>query len=220
MSDDAIIKAERTLSSLQAKRAAAAARAEAISRERESIGYAVFVDDDAAARKQLEKLNAEGATIAGNLEALDAAIAKATEKVVAAKAAAAKAADRQQALALRGHVVEFVECGKQADAALAMLIAATHGMRAALNAIHGCGSDFPSHQQLLSLGEHALKTGLMQMPGFARAFEHLPPSSRRSFSDLFEGWASMIERNNISPRLGEELAQQQEAPRHENATAA
>jgi hypothetical protein len=203
-------KAEATLSALQAKRDAAAARAEAIGRERESLGYAVFADDDQTARKELDALNAEGATVAGNLEALDAAIAKATEKVVAAKAAAAKAVDRQRALALRGHVREFVECGKQADAALAMLIAATHGMRESLNQIHGAGSDFPSHQQLLSLGEHALGTALMQTI-FARAFEHLPQSSRRSFSELFAGWASMIERNNISPRLGEELVQQQEA---------
>ena len=129
---DAITKAEHTLSALQAKRDAAAARAEQIGREREGIGYAVFVDDDAAARKQLDKLNLESATLAGELAALAAAIAKATEKLAAAKSDAARAADRQQALALRGHVREFVECGKQADAALAMLIAATHAMRDAL----------------------------------------------------------------------------------------
>jgi hypothetical protein len=58
------------------KRDKLAARAEQISDARKAIGYATFVDGDKAARKKLDALNVESGTIAGELEALSAAIAE------------------------------------------------------------------------------------------------------------------------------------------------
>jgi hypothetical protein len=75
-------------------------------------------------------------------------------------------------------------------------------MRDTLSEMHRLGCNFPSHEQLQSLGARALKTALMGTP-WAREFEHIAPRERFNFAKLAEDWASRIENNFLKPRLGE-----------------
>jgi hypothetical protein len=59
-------------------------------------------------------------------------------------------------------------------------------------------SQFPTNQQLHSLGHRALLTAIAGTP-WKREFELVPPLSRRSFSDLIETWCSTIE-NGLGAR--------------------
>ena len=72
--------AERTLATLADKRERAALRVSEIAEERKAIGFAVHVEEDKAARAKLNKLNADDATMAGELQSLDAAIREALER--------------------------------------------------------------------------------------------------------------------------------------------
>jgi hypothetical protein len=53
------------------------------------------------------------------------------------------------------------------------------------------------------MGSLAFKTALMQSPFYTKDMPFLAPHERRSFSDLAQSWAGMIQQN-ISDRLGGE----------------
>jgi hypothetical protein len=69
MSDsESVIRAQQQLRDLEQRWQKLSARADKIAEERKGIGFRVFADGDAKARKQLDALNAEGATLSGELE--------------------------------------------------------------------------------------------------------------------------------------------------------
>jgi hypothetical protein len=72
-------------------------------------------------------------------------------------------------------------------------------LKAVVDRIHACGSNFPSHEQVKVLGTHALLGSVM---GTIFQIQHLAPSERRSVSELIQNWAAAIERNDIVPLIG------------------
>ena len=74
-------------------------------------------------------------------------------------------------------------------------------MAESLDAMHRCGSSFPSDAQLLSLGGRVLLAGLSKTP-FRRNFETLPPLERnRTMSMVVRQWSDTVERS-IQQRFG------------------
>ncbi len=195
--------AEKTLASLNDKRDRATARVDAIADERKQISFAVHADNDKAARKRLDALNADSATIASELASIDAALVEATARLEAARHAEATKADRAAAKELRQQFDHFVALAEQMDAALAAVVSTSNEMQVAVNKIHACGSASPTGQQLLALGSLSLNTALMQTI-WRREFQHLPPHQRRTFTQLVTGWRDAAESNNIKPRLSEQ----------------
>jgi multidrug resistance efflux pump len=106
---------ERTLSGLTAKRDHIAARIQEIAAERKALGFKVHAEADPKARKHLDALNAEGATIAGELESVTAAISEAQSRVAAARAAEAQAAAVANAKVVRELLGSFREAGEELD---------------------------------------------------------------------------------------------------------
>ena len=79
--EKAVASAEQVVVDLQNKRAAAAARVEAIAATRKKLGFAVHAGGDKDARAQLDKLNLEDATLAGEIQSLDGALIEAGHRL-------------------------------------------------------------------------------------------------------------------------------------------
>jgi hypothetical protein len=189
---DEVMKAEQTLAALQAKRAAAEARAAEIAEARKVLGFKVHAAGDSKARAKLDKLNVESATHASELASLDAAIETAQRGIAEAEAAEARAGRRAAATALRAEIRYLRAAGQGFDNALEAVVAASDTLRGVLDKVHELGFSHPNHAQLLSMQERALKTMLMHTPA-ARAFEHLAPGERRNMRDAINAWAEMLE---------------------------
>ena len=145
--------AEKTVATLTDKRDRAAARVTAIAEERKAIGFAVHADNDKAARKRLDQLNADDAAMAGELQSLDAALVEAQARLGQAQQQAAEAAAKANAIELQKAVTEFRECATDLDAMLADLVECSSAMKTAVDRIHALGSPFPSHEQVHALGK-------------------------------------------------------------------
>ena len=92
--------------------------------ERESIGYAVFAEQDQKSRKKLDALNSESITLAGDTEALQAALTEANKRLLAAQNAKSVEEDRADAMeARRIFHEELAENGKRLDEAMQILVA-------------------------------------------------------------------------------------------------
>lgn len=193
--------AERVVQELTEKRERIAHRVREISEERRTLAFAAHASADQDARSRLDALNSEGATIAGEFEGIDAAIAEANRRLGAARQAADLEVDRAHARELRSVLAKFVEHGRKTDQALAALINETSSLRETLTQMHGLGCDFPSHALADTNARLAVVTALMQTP-WRREFEHLAPRERRTFTELVNGWAARIE-PAIRQRLGE-----------------
>ena len=190
--------AEKTLAALTDKRDRALARTEAIADERQAIGFAVHADGDQKARKRLDQLNIDAATITSELASIDAALLEAQSRLDTAKNAEATKADRQRAAELRKTYNTFIELSAELDAALALVVENAGAMKATVDRIHALGGGAPTGQQFLTFGELALQSSLMQTP-WARAFRHLAPRERRSFTALARDWSG-----NVAARLGDQ----------------
>jgi hypothetical protein len=194
--------AERTVATLTDKRDRAALRVQQIAEERKAIGFAVHVHGDSKARTKLDKLNVEGATIAGELESVNAALAEAQSRLEAARLAEARKADKRAALALRKSFARFVALSEQMDQVLGAVVTISAEMNAAIAEIHACGHGAPSGQQWLSYGERAMHTQLVRTP-WARSFQPLGHNERRTFAALAHDWQAGALRS-IEQRLGEQ----------------
>jgi hypothetical protein len=199
-----VAEAERVISELETKRQVLAEKSTEISEERKRLAYGAHAAFDAEASARLSDLRSAAIDAEQQLTELDAALSTARGKLEAARLAEAKAADREEALALRRATRQFVEAGRRVDHALALLAADGHALVDAHRQLARHGCQFPSSQQLESLGLICLRSAIMSTP-WARTVDTVPPGQRaRTFRMLTEGWAANIEANNIKPRLGEQ----------------
>ncbi len=212
----AIETAERVLAELVAKRDTLAGRMAELSAERQRIAFVALAGGDAKARKHLDQLNTEGATLAGEAESIEAAIAEAIARVAAAQNAEALAADREQAAALRAALGDVADCARKIDGAFETIVAESQRYDDLVGLIvhklggsRVLGGNAPNVARIFAL--RALETMLGKTP-WRREFRPVPPLERRSFSDLIcgrdhagsrtPGWAERIEAD-VAARLGE-----------------
>ena len=191
-----IEKAEQTLATLQAKRATAMARVTEIVEARKALGFKVHVDGDAKARAKLDKLNAESATLAGEIESLDGAIAEATTRVRQAQAAEAQVQARETARKLLKMADAVVGYAQSLDDANAIRVEASRALADELmqmrSLAQGLGMFVPSHEQLFAMGSRADQTATMQTPWAREVGEHLPPNQRRNHMSYAASWRDAI----------------------------
>jgi outer membrane murein-binding lipoprotein Lpp len=87
--------AERVLAQLTDRLDRAVARVDALAGERQRVGFAVYADDDQSARAKLDKLNAEMATLATDIEGIRGALVEAKRRLAAAHAAVDRGTERE-----------------------------------------------------------------------------------------------------------------------------
>jgi DNA repair exonuclease SbcCD ATPase subunit len=200
---EALIRAQQQLRDLEQRQQKMAATTAKLAEARKQIGFAVFADGDAKARKKLDALNVEGGQLAGELEAIEAAIVEAQRRVQLAKQAGDRAADHAKAQELLLLAASFddqvTKLGEAADAlvlacsTLAMLHAKAYSL----------GAGRPTEQQLkIMLGRivttTVMRAGLQQQIGT----EFLAPADRKT-ADALRQYADVI-RAAASARLGDE----------------
>jgi hypothetical protein len=191
--------AEDVLRELMERRGHLLAARDQLDAERKGVSYGALVQHDAEQVKRLNEINAELLHFDADMAALDAAIAEAESRAAQAKRAEAVAIDRQKARRVRVALNKLAMAGRAIDQSLDQLVERSNAMRAALMEIHALGCPFPSHEQLVVLGERALRTGLHQTL-WSRYFEIVQPNERKTFAALVQAWEAVVE-NNIRPRL-------------------
>ena len=198
-----VADAEQIIANLEAKRTALLERGRELDQVRASYAFAAHARDDKVARGKLDQVNRETAEHGSELASIDGALAMARQKLDAAKQHETKAADRNQALQLREHLIMFLETAHELDEALAAVAAHGNRLHELQAQMARCGAAVPNLAQLDSLGFRALLAACQTTP-WARHFERLAPHERRSFSTLCGQWGENIARN-IATRLGEQI---------------
>jgi hypothetical protein len=198
-------KAQEVVTKLEAKREACIRRGTELQDERATLAYSAHANNDAKAKTRLEEVHTAIATHASELASLDAALKAAADRLEKARQHETQKADRAAAGELRKELARFRELGGQLDVALAAVSTNGAALYECLGKIHALGSQFPTGQQLHSLGYRCLLTAIAATP-WKREFETVAPRERRSFSDLIETWAATIE-----SRLGEQSKENADA---------
>lgn len=170
----AVTVAEQTVANLQSKRAVADARVEEIAIARKKLGFAVHADGNKDARAQLEKLNAEDAALAGEIQSLDGALVEANHRLGEARRALARDVRRSEIAERQKLSAEFRKIGPFLDKATADL---RRGLIALKNNSAVVGRDF-RHVQTL---HRVLSVALFDTP-FRDAFGVPDANDRRTFA--------------------------------------
>jgi hypothetical protein len=205
-----VADAEAAISNLEAKRDALVERGRQLDQVRASYAFAAHACDDKTARAKLDRVHRETAEHGSELASIDAALVTAKQRLEAAKRHEAKAADREQAKALRDAVRQFVQHAAGVDSALEVLVSSCNGLQESLTLMHRCGSNFPTDAQLQSLGGRVL-LGVLSKTPFRRNFETLPPLERdRSMARIVAQWSDTVKRS-IQQRLGDQTTNTTEA---------
>jgi hypothetical protein len=193
-----VAAAEKVLADLQEKRQALVTHAAVLDSQRRDAAFAAHVKGDPEARRTLDKINAEVAVHSSELASVDDAIAAAKGKLAVARIHESRAADRAAAQAVRKELEKFREHGHALDVALEAI--AVHGreLQETLIRMQQLGVNFPSGQQLISIGSRALLAACGQTP-WRRSFETLPPRERYRFGQVVDGWGGTIE-NGLDAR--------------------
>jgi chromosome segregation ATPase len=179
---------EQTLKELEAKRAKLVERGAELPELRRGAAYLAHVQQDAEARRALDKVNAEVAIYASELASIDDAIAAAKNKVLIAQAFEAAAADRASAARALELLGAFKEAGHELDDAWRVVSERSKLLGNLLSQLHACGVRVPTHEQLDVLGHAAMATAIMSTP-WAKRYGHLAPNQRQTFRSLFDAWA-------------------------------
>jgi hypothetical protein len=201
-----VANAEQAISNLEKKRVALVERGTELATIRASVAYKALQDDDATAKQKLDQINKESIEHSHELASIDAALVTAKRRLEGAQRHEAKQADREQAKALRDALQQFIQHAAGVDSALEVLIVSCNGMAESLDAMHRCGSNFPSDAQLQSLG-HRVLLGALSKTVFRRNFETVPPLERdRSMARIVQQWSDTVERS-IKQRLGDQTTE-------------
>ena len=199
---ESVADCEAALRALEEKRAELVQRGEKLPEERRNASYDAHVENSLQARRTLNRVAAEIATYATELASLDDAITAAKNKVLIAQAFEADQAKRAKAKESVAVIAAFKKAGHDLDAALRQIAKQGEALNGLLSQLHATtGSNFPSHDQLDTLGYAAVMTALLRTP-WARQFRPMQPSQRREFGPLFAGWAEVLE-NRIKPLLAD-----------------
>jgi chromosome segregation ATPase len=155
---------EETLRALESKRAQLIARGAELPELRRGAAYLAHVEQNAEARRALDKINAEVAIYDSELASLDDAISAAKNKVLIAQAFEAAAADRARAARALEVLGAFREAGHELGDALRTVAETGRMINNLLPQLHAAGIRTPSYEQLDVLGHHAFATAIMATP--------------------------------------------------------
>ena len=186
---------DEIVANLEDKLSHAKACQTAISSERKTISLAAHMgsEDD---RARLDQLNQEGATLSGEIESIEAAIAVVQAQITAAKTAAAMEADRQKKEALvqlanelRGHAEKIDDLWRQSIAEYVTL-------QAKLHEIAQSSGSRPALHVVQSACRRALVSAFIGSP---LQLQLLAPGERYTIADLVASWVRAVGAHPAAP---------------------
>jgi hypothetical protein len=143
-----------------------------------------------AAKKELDGLNKHRGVALAEIESLEIAVIEASRRIADAerdKELAAESAKAERALEIASGLPARAQ---RLDEALATLAEEGNRFRDDLRQLNNqLGCTHPNEAQFQSLGERAVKAGLMFSPF---KIEHMAPHEWYTFEGLCEGWISQI----------------------------
>jgi hypothetical protein len=161
--------------------------------ERQRIAYSARAQSDKEASARLGEMTSEAIRHEHEMRDLDAALTTAREHLREAQAAEARRADRQRAREILAVTERMKAAGQTLADALEVLVAAGDDLHKATDALHQLGCQSPTGQQILSLGERAIRSAIQETI-WARCIERVGPMERMNFANITEQWAAAIER--------------------------
>jgi hypothetical protein len=178
-----VLAARRTIADLEGKRAALETRRNALAETRSQVAFAAHTGDGEA-RKRLDGVNLETATLASEAEALDAAIEEARRRLTAAENATARAAETATAQAAERSADEIERLAGEIDASARQF---RDAIMALLEHAHGLSRTgwpgAPNHRVAQLAAGRALTAALGGIPGLEMPM--LAPSQRQTFAQTF-----------------------------------
>jgi hypothetical protein len=204
-----VADAEAAIANLTAKRDALVERGNQLASIRASVAYKALNDDDAVAKQKLDQINKESVSHSHELASVDAALVTARQKLEAARRHEAKAADRQQALAIRQEWTEAAADFTALDQGLNLAADAARRLYERYGTMQRHG--FRPPPQLTLMLADVVVSALMAMPKPLwqqfnyQGLEYLPPNRRRSAASLRGAWGPQVERH-VQQQLGSEPA--------------
>jgi len=202
-----IEKAEQTLATLQAKRAARIKRGTDLADERAAVALDAHTGN-AKAAKRLAEIHSAIATHGSELTSIDAAIAVAQRNVESAKAAEAAAEQKRIAEQARLIIDRADSLFASADKHLKLALEALKAADARIEELHARGFAFPTAIQVRTNALFAVQSSLMALPKYwwnelsHGGVRFLAPHERRSFQQFWSQMAGSLGRE-IAQRLGE-----------------
>jgi hypothetical protein len=157
--------------------------------ERTSIAFMAHTGD-ADAMKRLSGLNKKRLGLLADIEMIECALVEADRRIEAADREAAALAEAERAARAIEIAGELSALAERLDASLAKLAEDGNAFKELVRELnHRIGCPNPNEFQFQSLGERAVKSGLMFSPF---RIEHLAPRERRTFENLAQGWQEAI----------------------------
>jgi hypothetical protein len=185
-----VTEADKVVSELTAKHAAALAQGRALADERRAIAFRAHTGD-AKARKRLDEINFEDAVCCRDVASLAVAVAEGQQRQAEARQAAAIDAQHARAnevlkclAGIRGHGVDL-------DKLACKLVNSVAEFRREILDLRKLGIDRPDIVTIDTNFRRALRSALMATP---MQIDHLAPHQRTSFAALVDRWAEGIER--------------------------
>jgi hypothetical protein len=192
-----VSEAEATVARLQEQQERVVAERAKAEAETGKHAYSAHAQGDVAAVAELDKIADIIMRHDQKLREINIALSEAGRVLQDARHAEARQAERERAGAQRAAFERMKLAGQMLDDALAVLVEAGDEIHAAVDTLHVAGWDHPTGQQVLSFGERAIRTAVMQTM-WSRCVERLGPNERVSFSHVVSQWQQVFER-----RLGE-----------------
>jgi hypothetical protein len=202
---DTVAECTATLTALETKRAALLERGTRLPEMRRDVAYAAHVEDNAAARKELDRVADEVSKHRSEVDSINDAISEATDKLHIAQQVEAATTQRAKAKEALEVAAAFRKAGAELDAALKVAADKSAALMTLLSALHrATGTQLPSPAQVDLLSTKALETFIRRTP-WGKNFRPIPPGERREFAPLIDGWATVVE-NRLRTVLDKEAA--------------
>jgi hypothetical protein len=202
---DPIADAEQAIAALERDRAVLVVARTQDDAEMQKHAYAARVHHEPGAVRALSEIGERTLEHDQRLREIDAALVTAQARLQQAQAFEAREAERVRAVQMRAQIERLRAAGQTIDDALSIVVEAAGDIHKAVDEIHALGFGSPNHQQVLSLGERAIRTAIGKTP-WSRCVERAAPNERMAFAYIVEQWATMIER-----RLGDQPKQNERA---------
>ena len=171
---------------LEEKLSAAKTHQTEITRERDSIALAAHMGS-ANDRARLDKLNHDGAILAGEIEGLEAAIAQTRARMAEAEADAAAEVDRRKRREVVGLADAIRSHAERIDALWRNSIVEYGALQAKLQQMVQLGVGRPSLHQIRIASQRALVAAFVGTP---LQVQILAPNERHTMADLVSSWAN------------------------------
>jgi hypothetical protein len=198
---DAVTAAAAVLGELELKHAKLVEAWRELVQRRQEISFDAHTGV-VAKKKDLDTIISQITTHDQQVLSVEAAIAEAQARVVAARLKEEREQEKASARELKKLIGDMLEHGAVVDDCLADLVNAGNNLKECFDRLSQLRISSPRFEQLEVMGHLAILTAL-NASIWKRGFETLAPNQRKNFTDVIAAWRTML-MAGVEARLGEQ----------------